>query len=162
MSEHKLRESSENLTILIEASDQERAAIAGFLNNFVRPKGHVDQKRHRRLFKNFKLRQIEIETDRLEAVEAGRAAANNTKPKPIGVTDFSDELKEYPTTADVVEYFLKTTDNAEIPGSWVNYVGEVQDRMEDKSYRAPSLRAAENGAPALPARENEAASEADA
>jgi hypothetical protein len=142
MSESKQRARSESVGKWIEASEQERTAILWFFSNFVRPKGG-DQASHRRLFKNFALRAMSRMIDESEAKAEAEAEEKNRAAKPTRIAQFSAELVEYETSADVIEYFVKTTENGEVPGGWIDYIGEVRDRMQDKQYKAPSVQDAE-------------------
>jgi|GEM_PF-4248128 len=150
MSEHKQREKSASLIRLIEASEQERVAMHLIFANLTRAKG-VEQSRQRRCRENFKLNEA---AEAMADAEAAAEAAAEEKarklpvtavvePKPVRISQFSPVLVEYETTADVIEYFSKLCETTDIPGGWLMYSGNVLERMEDKSYKAPSVRATE-------------------
>lgn len=143
MGDAKKREQSIALTRMIEASEAERVAMSMILGGLVRAKG-PNQSRHRRCYEQFRL------VDAAEAMADAEAIAEaecevliakgrlQAQPKPVRLSQFSSDLVEYEVTQDVIEYFTKTCDEADIPGGWLVYSGNVKERMEDKSYRAPS------------------------
>jgi uncharacterized protein YdiU (UPF0061 family) len=147
MSESKQREKSAGLTRWIEASEQERVAMSMILTNLARAKG-PNQSRHRRCYEQFQLlaaaeamADAEAAAEEL-AEEKSKSLNRHVDPKGVRISQFSAELVEYEITQDVIEYFTKLHEEADVPGGWNIYSGSVKERMEDKSYKAPRDRVA--------------------
>jgi hypothetical protein len=131
---------------VIEASEQERFCLVQFFGRAGQPgavpppEGRTDQRRYERLFDDFDL----------DAAEEEGIARAKAAPETFQISSLSNDLEEYPTTLDVIEYATKATD-AKIQGPWLRPILRVVERMlgcKEGTYKAPSVLAAES-APAL-------------
>jgi len=157
MGEANKRKETSGLTRMIEASAQERWAINLVFERLVSGKGG-NQPRLRQAMKQLKLGDIVKVNALLETKleEEAKKAGPLEKPRPVKFSDFSSELREYEMTNDAIEYVSKTFADLDIPAMWLAYTGEVTDRMEDKSYTAPSQKVVEIAAEPAPAEEPKA------
>jgi hypothetical protein len=148
MGEAKRRAARANDEKMIEASEVERFCMAQFFGRTGQsgaaspPETRTDHRRYERLYDDFNLDDAEE-----AGVQRAKASAE------FQITDLSSDLVEYTTTLDVIEYVAKATD-VRIHGPWVRPILRLVERMlgcKEGTYKAPSVRAAEEAAKAQPA-----------
>jgi hypothetical protein len=127
----------------IEASEQERAALGLFLNEFA-PDNRHDRDLCDDLHSDFEIRA---------ARDALIAALKEKGDAPIA-DRASPDFVEYPTTNQVIDYLMKITDT-KIHPSLAMHIHTLEKRVEDLragKYTAPSQRVPEIASvPAVPA-----------
>lgn len=133
--------------MIIEASEQERVAMAVWFGQpAVAPKERVNIRRHERLFVDFDLDDAN-EKNHARSLELLAMQAAGKPALPIRFNDFDSELVEYPTTKDVIDYFIENTvdrKEAGVSGNCVRFLLHVAERMlGTDNYKAPSVLAAE-------------------
>lgn len=134
MGEAKDRERTSSESRIIESSEQERAALALFLN------GYTPENRHDRQLYDALHQDLRLDQARKDVLRAAKESPD------LEIGDMcSAELAEYPTTKSVLTYLLKITDT-KMPGQWSRHVLRLENRaisLDAGGYKAPSVKAAE-------------------
>lgn len=138
--EARRRARTANDTKIIEATERERIALAMFMSDprFFMPADRKEHRSYDRLFDDLDL--DDAEAVRMEAVKKYQKESKDDPPW----STWSDELEEFSTTMEVIEFFLKATD-AKMVGAWARELLPLEERalaLKEGSYTAPSVKEA--------------------
>jgi len=146
--EARRRARTANDTKIIEATERERIALVMFLSDprFFMPADRKEGRSYDRLFDDLAL--DDAEAVRVETVKKHKKDSQDDPPW----STWSDDLEEFSTTMEVVEFLLKATD-AKMVGAWSRETLPLQERalaLKEGSYTAPSAKEAAAAAAAPP------------
>lgn len=151
MGEAKQRKENAKVAKFVEASEQERVALANLLEA-TRPKGEVDQRRWQRLYDDFEIEPVDVAREKADLKAVEEAQGDPSRKQPVRISQFSADLEEFETTADTIEFYLNTMKTTDLPGAFLKYLNRIRDRMEGKDgYTAPSQKVVEIAADPPPA-----------